>query len=456
MVRILTLRDRRMLGGVLIFTSACLLITMLFSPNLNEPISFRGRRTGMTAVSEYGRLLRRNGTVHRRPMPSFRDNLWPDKKYITSWAAEGWANEQIGFANLIWIGKLTDRIVILDGLQPQNWRMKGGDTLWFGDFFDLDYLSGKLGVPILEWRDVKDPRAEYVDSVGCWSSWSLTNDQHRPRGDLKSLDAFSLDVGYTRFPGWARLRDSDVSSNIFKIAQIDTYDGYRDSTWNNVSFESTISKKWMLPDQHLFCIDYLFCSSILHDWDAYDSPHAPSWRQIGQHMRWRADKVKLAQSYLRKAFGLRSSQPIPEFIAMHVRRTDFAHWCDQGVPLLDCLPQPHAFSRRVDEIQAEIYERHGKNVTHVLMVSDDPDPVLEWAQKNGKDWRLVDHEVEKTSEVHGGWYPAGLDAIFLSMASGIVRTRTSTYSLVSAHRVETWNDGPQRQVAWGRKNADDH
>lgn len=49
--------------------------------------------------------------------------------------------------------------------------MKGDDTLWFGDYFDLDHLAKKMGIPILEWRDVKDPSAGYVDSLGCWSSW---------------------------------------------------------------------------------------------------------------------------------------------------------------------------------------------------------------------------------------------------------------------------------------------
>ncbi|KAJ7170932.1 hypothetical protein C8R43DRAFT_71801 [Mycena crocata] len=391
-------------------------------------------------------------------MPSFRDNLRTDKKYITSWMSAGWANDQIGVANLIWIAKLTNRIPILDGLSPQ-YHMKGNDTLWFGDFFDLDYLSEKMGFPIVEWRDVKDPSAKRVDSVGCWSSWALARKQHdggdQPR-TLKSAPVFHLDLGFTRVPRWTLLRDTDQTTNIFRLSQLGTNAGYRDAIQGNVSFKSTIKEQWMLPDQHLFCIDHLFYTSITTDYDSYDSAYAPSWKEVGQYMRWRPDVVDLAKSFLREAFNVKPGETIPEFVAMHVRRTDFKTWCGTDIPLLECLPQPKAFSRRVEEIKAEIQQQHKKVVTHVLVVSDDPEPILQYARENGKDRKMVDHATKRTTETYGGWYPAVLDAIFLSMASGIVGTQTSTYSLVSELRVQTWNDGPRRKVLWGHLHADDH
>ncbi|KAJ7170923.1 hypothetical protein C8R43DRAFT_981584 [Mycena crocata] len=316
-----------------------------------------------------------------------------------------------------------------------------------------------MGIPILEWRKVKDPTAKHVDSVGCWSSWSLARQRHgggdQPRV-LESPPLYHLDIGFTRVPKWTRLRDTDQTTNIFQLARLGTHSGHKYGIQSNMSFKSTITKQWMLPDEHLFCIDHLFYTNILRDYDSYDSAHAPSWKEVGQHMRWRPNVVDLAKSFLREAFHVKPGESIPEFVAMHVRRTDFKQWCGKKVPLLECLPQPKAFSRRVEEIKAEIQQRHNKNVTHVLAVSDDPEPLMLYARENDKDWRLVDHIAKRTTETHGGWYPAVLDAVFLSMASGIVGTQTSTFSLVSEHRVETWNDGPRRKVHWGHLHADDH
>ena len=49
-----------------------------------------------------------------------------------------------------------------------------------------------------------------------------------------------------------------------------------------------------------------------------------------------------------------------------------------------------------------------------------------------------------------------MDPILHSLAIGFVGTETSTYSLLSKHRVQEWNGGVIRTVKWGHKGADDH
>lgn len=76
----------------------------------------------------------------------------------------------------------------------------------FGDIFDLPRLSREVGLPIVEWRDVKRPRGENetlqnerVDEIGCWSIWmtsqpSTSNDGGLPR--LNSMEGV-LGLGKT-------------------------------------------------------------------------------------------------------------------------------------------------------------------------------------------------------------------------------------------------------------------
>jgi len=60
----------------------------------------------------------------------------------------------------------------------------GGDagTVPFGEVFDVDYLSQSIGMPVLEWRDVKDPNSKEVEDLGCWGVWqAVQNREDRPR-----------------------------------------------------------------------------------------------------------------------------------------------------------------------------------------------------------------------------------------------------------------------------------
>jgi hypothetical protein len=71
-------------------------------------------------------------------------------------------------------------------------------------------------------------------------------------------------------------------------------------------------------------------------------------------------------------------------------------------------------------------------------------------RENG--WVHFDHEEEGTLEKYGEWYPPVVDIVAQSLATGFVGTIDSTFSLVSARRVEDWNNGPT--VLLSRTNQD--
>ena len=53
----------------------------------------------------------------------------------------------------------------------------------------------------------------------------------------------------------------------------------------------------------------------------------------------------------------------------------------------------------------------------------------------------MDHEAERTAERYATWYPTLIDKAAQSLSVGFAGTIHSTFSLLSAKRVEAWNDG---------------
>jgi len=57
-------------------------------------------------------------------------------------------------------------------------------------------------------------------------------------------------------------------------------------------------------------------------------------------------------------------------------------------------------ARRVDEVKAEIKQRKGITVNHVIMTSDDKNATW-WEEVRAQNWYSIDHS--KTKETLGVW-----------------------------------------------------
>lgn len=62
-----------------------------------------------------------------------------------------------------------------------------------------------------------------------------------------------------------------------------------------------------------------------------------------------------------------------------------------------------AYSTRIAEIQQELMERKGINVTRVIMTSDEQDESW-WDRVREMGWLRIDHEKENTIIEYGEWY----------------------------------------------------
>lgn len=94
------------------------------------------------------------------------------------------------------------------------------------------------------------------------------------------------------------------------------------------------------------------------------------------------------------------------------------------------------FSVRVAEVQEELRQRKGINVTHVIMTSDEQDEKW-WDRVHEMGWLRIDHEKANTIAVHGEWYERSLPLYPLSSLSTPLLTlhRLPSPSFVSLRSV---------------------
>ncbi|KAH8099351.1 hypothetical protein BXZ70DRAFT_894911 [Cristinia sonorae] len=391
------------------------------------------------------------------PTKSFRDNLRSDLKYVTSWISAGWNNDVMTYMNLLYMGKITDRVSVIGIFTPSH---IGGDAppIAFGEVFNVSRFIQDSKVPMVEWDEVKDPESEVIDAVGCWNVWEAVQYyEHYPRGSAVP-DWVGLDISYTRGPEWLKLvpnYEHDKCSTFWALARL-AYPEDRNKNLGNPtpSHHYNIS---LPPDEHLLCYDYLYYACAQQSFE-FEYDYAPQWKDVGKYLYWSDVVEQTATSYVRKLLGVSDlDEKTPPYITVHARHGDFKGWCWEAEKPEDCFAPLPVIARRVKEVQEEIRTRKGIDIpdAHVIMTSDEKDEAW-WAEVKAMGWIRVDHDALDTVQQHGRWYPVILDAAIQSNGLGFVGTDRSTFSILSMRRVKDWHDGAVRMVKWGKKDADAH
>ncbi|KAH9931279.1 uncharacterized protein B0H18DRAFT_990914 [Fomitopsis serialis] len=399
--------------------------------------------------------LRGPSTAH------FRDSLRDDRKYLTSWLVAGFTNDYMTIGNMIYLAMITSRVPVI----PPFTSEIGGDRvpIPFSEIFDLPYLRTTLGIPVLEWQDIKNNNLAAdldapPDELGCWSLWQAQSiGADSPRGSF-STSTLGLDISYTRAPDWIKLLPGfqhDMHSSFWSLARL-AFPETRNEILANPAAHPTLptqSGNSLPPDDQMLCYDILYYVVGAVPWE-YELDHSPMWRFVVQHFKFTQRLEDIAGAYLRRTFNVPDGHEIPPYITVHARRGDFADWCG-GVSREQCFPPLSAFAQRVFEVQNELRSRQGIEVTRVIMTGNEKDPNW-WNSVHELGWLKVDHDLERTVELYGKWYPVILDAIIQSRGIGFVGTDRSTFSSLARRRVAEWNNGAVRTVKWGRPESDQH
>ncbi|KAG6334539.1 hypothetical protein ID866_4555 [Astraeus odoratus] len=389
------------------------------------------------------------------PTQSFRDNLRNETKYITSWINAGWTNDVMTIGNLLYLAMITERVPIIPKFVPSHIGPEA-PPIPFSDVFDVSRLSQALRIPILEWDQVKDSNSSTLDELGCWAVWPVTAEEDGvPPRDSPNVHSLILDISYTRAPAWVKLTppgSNDKHASLWSLARL-SFSEAREQAMSQPPEPSPQHQLSLPPDDHLLCYDYLYYTAVASAFE-WSWDYSPVWRFVGRHMYWNTTLEKLAEEHARRAMNVQDNEPTPPYISIHVRHGDFRVYCND-LPEDQCWAPISAIARRVAEVQQELLERKGINVTNVIMTSDERDPNW-WAQVRERGWTWVDYAAERTVEKYGRWYPLLLDAVLQSGGAGFVGTEYSTMTTVALRRVQDWNDGAVRMTKWGWPGADDH
>ncbi|KAJ3916990.1 hypothetical protein F5877DRAFT_80388 [Lentinula edodes] len=388
------------------------------------------------------------------PTSQFRENLKSDVKYITSWPGAGWTNDVMTYANMIYLGFITDRVPVVPMFTPSHVNIGAANPvrpIAFGDVFDVPLMRKLTGKAILEWREVKDAESEDVDEIGCWNIWeSVQYREHAPRGSA-APDHLKLDISYTKTPPWIKLIpdfEHDSHTTFWSLARLAFPQALHEDL--GTPLPSPLHGVSRPPDAQMMCYDYMYYVCAQQPYE-YETDYSPAWRYVAQYMHWVPSLQNLANVYLNRAFGVPEDGPTPPYIAIHVRHYDFADQC--SVPLDECFASISVIARRVREVQDQIQAEKGIMVNHIIMTSDEKDEAW-WQEVADQNWSTPDHS--KTKELYGNWHPVLIDAVIQSGGIGFVGTWGSTMSIMAKRRVEAWQGGITRQVQWGYVGADDH
>jgi hypothetical protein len=188
------------------------------------------------------------------------------------------ANDVISVANLLYLARITDRIPIIPKFVPSH--VQSRRQLPFSEVFDTERLSRALGIPILEWSQVKAENSSTIDDVGCWTVWKTVKEQENKvrfsytpetilAGELLSLTKLNyiqwmlsicIDISYTRVPSWMNMGENHVS--FWSLAKLAYPKGRADAIAANAAEPSGAHGLELAPSSQLLCFDYLYYVSI--------------------------------------------------------------------------------------------------------------------------------------------------------------------------------------------------
>ncbi|KAF7290976.1 hypothetical protein HMN09_01276300 [Mycena chlorophos] len=396
--------------------------------------------------------------VNGPPTAKMRDNLRPELKYITSWHGAGITNDMMAHINLLYLAKQTDRIPIMD-IFFADWGHVGfgykvrPPPMLFGDVFDLPRFTNLTGVEVLQWPDVKAADSREIDSFGCWNLEQANLNNQNPHLGATTPGERGFDISYMVIPPWTKQYPEQKWNEFVRLSQLVALSFPEKHKENVQAQQQTLRGSTLLglktpPDEQLMCFDWLFntCENAPHD---VLKDYSSTWRQIGQHLHFHPKIEGLAHEYLRKAFQLSVDQPVPPYIAVHVRRGDFDIWCT--VPREECFTPFLYFARKVKKMQEQLLADKGLTIQHVVVTSDESADEF-WADVASYGYGRPDHTT--TKEEYGAFYPVFIDNAIQGLAHGIVGTEMSTVSRIAAKRIESWQGGINTMVSFRKLEAE--
>ncbi|KAK4703771.1 hypothetical protein P7C70_g2446, partial [Phenoliferia sp. Uapishka_3] len=411
---------------------------------------------------------------------SYKMQLKRDVRYVTTMSYGGHANQFIGIYNLLYLGKVLNRVVIIPTLIPLHFD---ADPLDMSAFFDVERFNLESGIPAIMLSDLKHLNMTNPppwERISCWS----VHERVTPgggNGNDGSMRFHSIDVDYWAMP---EMRTGYKGGNIW-FNELDSFDADSDArqAWIETVKEELLPQerpegrvavkeknlKYGFdprnspePNDQILCFDTTLFIGSNSKPPAYiekipiepkRSYEGEGWIQAGQYLHFTDAVEALADEYLRALFDVSYNTEIPPFITVHIRRSDFKE--ARGLtPLSDYTD---GVARIRSKIQARMDDRTlwngpGKDKEAypggilakdyaVVVTSDEESDSPFVKQLHDLGWKVLDHTKMGTIVRMGEWYPTIIDQAILARGRGFMGTEWSTYSYLGGLRVRYWNGG---------------
>ncbi|GAA6000105.1 O-fucosyltransferase family protein [Rhodotorula paludigena] len=423
---------------------------------------------------------------HPEPQKSYKMQMKDGVRYITTMTYGGHANQFIAIQNLLYLGKLLNRVTIIPSLFALHFDELPRDL---SDFYDLARFYHDTGIPSVELSSLKRWNLTHppeVDWISCWSVLEAT------AGNVNVNDgtmaAHNIIVQYWPLPP-TMARASELTAIWFEAFHEFDFDREAQSDWiakvkkeelpqldspaqkqgnKTLSRHETIKpgfhpREDAEPDDRMLCLDTTFFtgSRILKPAYIPDVELEPpriyegeGWTKAGQYLRFSSGVEKLADIYLTELFGVSHMRHVPPFISVHIRRGDFQS--ARGLTSLEMYTDAvqrvrDKLNRRMDnpdgwtgaghEHQKYFRGVRGEDYAVVATTDEAPDSDFVRQLREELGWKVVDHEAMNTVGELGAWYPTMVDAAILARGRGFVGTEWSTFSYLAGLRVKYWNGG---------------
>jgi hypothetical protein len=117
-----------------------------------------------------------------------------------------------------------------------------------------------------------------------------------------------IDISYTTAPSWTHMGLNDHAL-AWKLARLSDPSG-RSRALPAVHRPSPKLGASLPPHEQLLCFDYTYWVGVDEPFE-WEKEWSPVWRAVGRHMRWSPVLEKIAERYMRDAFGVRDDEEVP-------------------------------------------------------------------------------------------------------------------------------------------------
>ncbi|KAF9956564.1 hypothetical protein BGZ72_002668 [Mortierella alpina] len=400
-------------------------------------------------------------------------------RYFTYLPMGGGNNQFISLQRAALLAKDLNRTLILPPISP-NSHIKSWAGPRYSTFYDIDSLTTKSGVPIIEWHDLKQtPEDVPGDFAHHWLDFSE---------DFPCIPNGGIGTGTREHTLFDHFRPQFLLNYSAIILQEDKTQGK--------ATDYNYARDVLLKDYPLSALTpsgpetaATEAGADPHMWKCLSSPYSlggpdvgdRSWYEIGTHLRFNDKTEAMVDDILDVLLGpventvktaaidkTKPFRPHPEFIIIHLRRGDIVTKCPVGVAEKDCIVQIEEVAEKVDEIEKTrriaALAKHKTNNQDESSFQHKRLPVLvatnekqaeELEKLNRLGWILLDHgDEEKDDEGKakpsntkklgtmsrlGPWFPPMLDAVLLTRGNYLIGMRKSRMSILATQRGKAWH-----------------